>query len=97
MNKPFNHKNFQDNHHIVPKARMKDGYNVHTTENITRINRVVHENIHHLFGIKVPHEKIEYIVKMDQKVINKKYVKQLLDILNQEDFYIDNILLKKGL
>ena len=49
MNKPILRKNFEDNHHIVPKARMKDGYNVHTTENIIRIQRRVHENIHHLF------------------------------------------------
>jgi hypothetical protein len=49
MNKSILRKNFEDNHHIIPKARMKDGYNVHTTENIIRIQRRVHENIHHLF------------------------------------------------
>jgi len=97
MNKPFSHKNFQDNHHIVPKARMKDGYNVHTTENIARIQRTVHENIHHLFGIRVPHEKIEYVLQMDKSVINKKYVRQIMDILEKDDFYIDNVLPKKGL
>jgi hypothetical protein len=91
MNKPILRKNFEDNHHIVPKARMKDGYNVHTTENIIRIQRRVHENIHHLFWVKVPHEKIEYILQMDKKVINRKYVKQIMDILQQEDFYINNI------
>lgn len=97
MDKPFLHKNFQDNHHICPKWRMKDGYNVHTTENITRINRKVHEAIHHLFWIKVPHERIEYILQIDKSVINKKYVKQIMEIINKEDFYKDNILLKKGL
>ena len=97
MNKPFHSKNFYDCHHIVPKARIKDGYNVHTTENIIRIQRKIHENIHHVFWVKVPHEKIEYVLQMDKKVINKKYVKQIMEILNQDDFYIDNIMPKKAL
>jgi len=45
----------------------------------------------------VPHEKIEYVLQMDKKVINKKYVKQIMEILNQDDFYIDNIMPKKAL
>lgn len=97
MNKPFKHKNYQDNHHICPKARLKDGYNVHTTENIIRLQRKVHNDIHDLFWVKVPHEKIEYVLQMDKKVINKKYVKQIMDILNQEDFYINSVLPKKAL
>lgn len=84
-------KNWSDNHHICPRARRKDGYNVHTTENIVRIQRKVHEDIHHLFWVKVTHEKIIQILEMDKKVINKKYVKQLFEILNAEDFYIKNI------
>lgn len=84
-------KNWYDTHHICPKARQKDWYNVHTTENIEKIKRKVHEDIHNLFGVKVPHEKIIQILEMDKKVINRKYVRQLFDILNAEDFYIKNI------
>lgn len=84
-------KNWSDNHHICPKARRKDGYNVHTTENIVKIQRGIHEDIHRLFGVKVPHEKIVQILETDKSVINKKYVKQLFDILYAGDFYIDKI------
>jgi hypothetical protein len=45
----------------------------------------------------VPHEKIEYVLQMDSKVINKKYVQQIIDILQQDDFYIDQVLPKKAL
>jgi len=90
----FDKKKRFDNHHICPKERIKDWYNVHTTENIIRLQRKFHEDIHHVFGNKVPHEKIIQIIEMDGKVINKKYVKQLFDILHANDFYIDNIILK---
>jgi len=80
-------KNWSDNHHICPKARRKDGYNVHTTENIIHIQRNVHENIHKLFWVKVPHEKIIQILETDKQVINKKYIKQLFNILYSDDFY----------
>lgn len=96
MDKPFDDKKRYDRHHIVPKCRKVDGYGVHSTDNIVRLQRKTHEAIHDLFGVKVPHEKIKQILETDSKVINKKYVQQLYYILQSDDFYIDEVKPKKA-
>lgn len=81
----------KNNHHIVPKSRAKDWFDVENPRNQEYINQKVHEALHRLFANKTPAEQFAMLLEINQKVMQKKIVRQLQDLLSSNDFYINEV------
>ncbi len=80
------------NHHIIPKSRAEEWYKVHSPINQEHINHKVHEDLHRLFVNQTPVEQFKTLLEINQKVMQRRTVKKLQDILNSGDFYKDEVI-----
>jgi hypothetical protein len=75
---------YKNNHHCVPTSR---NGSKHCPENITRINKKVHDRIHALFGNQTPVEQIETVVSMNIRCLRREFVAAILRLLENEGDY----------
>lgn len=76
-------------HHVVPKSRVREGYNVHHPNNITHINQKTHDALHRLFDNKTPQEQLALWFSINRQVLSAEVSRKLKEVLemDKEDFY----------
>lgn len=82
-------------HHIIPKSRAEEGYNVFSRKNIVTIPFVtVHEPYHRLFKLRTPKEIQKFLLDIQKNVLSKVVREAIRDLLNMEvqDFYDSDII-----
>ena len=80
---------YEDRHHLFPKSR----WGSDRPENLRRISRKVHEQIHKLFGIETPREQLDTRLKINEGCLNPIIVEQLREIIDAMKFYKDEVCL----
>lgn len=76
-------------HHIIPKSREADGYNVHQKSNLVSVNDSFHVGLHQCFGNATPKEQFSLLGMISKKVMSRK-AQRILDKLSNmkdEEFY----------
>lgn len=90
----FGGKN-KNKHHIIPKSRADEGFDVHKPENITLINTSFHNGLHQSFGNATPKEQFELLGMCNKKVMSRKAKRTLdkLTSMKDSEFYDKDLLL----
>lgn len=91
MSKPQTNKpqSVFDRHHIIPRSRGGSD----DTNNLIRILRTRHEDLHRLFWNKTPDEQIEQLLKMYDTARTKTFRKDLFDVLSshQDNYFKEEV------
>lgn len=84
-------KKWYSNHHICPKSREDEWYNVHHPDNQELLKHKSHEDLHRLFQNMLPHEQIKFLLEINQKVMTKTAVKKIEQVIYWSDFYLNHL------
>lgn len=81
-------------HHLVPKSRKGEGFDVQSETNLVLMDEKFHENIHRVFSNLTPREQMIFLYEVNKRVISSNSGKEILEVLlkSKEEFYNKNIL-----
>lgn len=76
-------------HHVVPKSREREGYNVHHPKNIKLLRQKYHDALHRLFSNKTPNEQLEDWYSVNKEVLSDAVKNAIVELLEmkKEEFY----------
>lgn len=85
------------NHHIIPKTRADEWYNVHHKSNQWLIEKQLHRDMHLLFGDMTPQEQFNFLLQINWAVIEQSIKDILLQLFSMDpkDFYETDIINKR--
>lgn len=90
-NKGLKTRQKKTRHHVVPKSREREGFNVHDKRNIKLLKQGVHDALHRLFSNLTPDEQLEFWYSVNEQVLSEYVKGELMEILSlqDKDFYKD--------
>jgi len=83
-------KHNKTRHHIIPKSLQSNfDFDLNQPWNILYLSSKIHQRLHTLFSNQEPREQFKNLLKINEKVIKKEIVNQLLEIfdLDPNEFY----------
>ena len=83
-----------DTHHIIPKSRKLEGYNVNNDSNLLTMRVKTHANFHRIFQNLTPQEQFEILFAINSSVYSEEVVHRVEELIfaDVEDFYREDLL-----
>ena len=87
-----------DCHHLIPKSRKDEGFNVQADINKGEWYINKHRALHALFVNMLPHEQIEHLLEINSDVIREDVKQEILEVLSKphSEIYVDEVLKAKN-
>lgn len=87
-------KHVETNHHVIPRSRGRDGYEIHHPINIRKLCALFHSKLHETFGNMTPQEQLEAWLKINESVITPEVYLLIAELvaLHRERFYQTEVL-----
>jgi hypothetical protein len=83
-----------DVHHIVPRSRKSEGFDIGHEINLKRMRRTLHQRLHNLFNNMTPQEQLELWYDINKAVLNAETRGELQEVIlsTKERFYREEVL-----
>lgn len=85
------------NHHIIPKNRANEWFNVHHELNQIVLSGITHQKHHSVYGDLTPQEQLQYRLDLNWRVLSEDIKFCLQEILSMdiEEFYAPELVNKR--
>jgi len=83
-----------EHHHLIPKSRRDDGFDVDAKVNITKLRRRKHDHVHRLYENMLPQEQLKDWLELNSPVLSTRtrdLIQELID-MEKDDFYNSDVL-----
>jgi len=81
-------------HHMVPRSRANEGFEVEHETNLQRLRSNFHTRIHQLFENLTPREQLKLVLDVNLRVLSPRAIQLLSELvqMTKEEFYNPNVL-----
>jgi hypothetical protein len=79
-------RNRHTTHHIIPRSRDVDGFEVHRPDNKSVLKEYVHQGLHLQYYNQTPQEQLETWLKINIQVLSNEVREALWDLFYEERY-----------